>query len=172
MITSPNFVVRDARADETDTIIRVTIAAYVQYGAYMPPDAWHEYREDIRANLSDAANGDHIVAERDGHIVGSVLMKTPPREPSQGDMPRATDAPEMRLLAVEPAARGSGIGRRLTKECIRRARAQGYASLTLHTHEIMAVALRMYERMGFVRAPELDYSPVPGEIVKGYRLEL
>ena len=171
-MTESTILIRDARADETDAVFRVTVSAYEQYASYLPADAWQEYREDIRENVSDFANGDHIVAERGGQILGSVLLKTPPPELSQGEMPRATDAPEMRLLAVEPNARGDGIGRRLTEECIRRARAQGYASLTLHTHRMMAVAMQLYERMGFVPAPELDFSPVPGEVIKGYRLVL
>ncbi len=46
------------------------------------------------------------------------------------------------------------------------------ASLTLHTTEIMQTAMRLYERMGFVRAPELDFQPAPDVIIKGYRLDL
>jgi len=50
--------------------------------------------------------------------------------------------------------------------------AGGAPALTLHTHEIMAVAMRMYERMGFVRAPELDFHPAPDVTIKGYRRDL
>ena len=41
-----------------------------------------------------------------------------------------------------------------------------------HTTDMMAVAMRLYERMGFARAPELDFTPAPGFLVKGYRLPL
>jgi ribosomal protein S18 acetylase RimI-like enzyme len=58
------------------------------------------------------------------------------------------------------------------KECIRRARRLGAACLNLHTTDMMQVAMRMYERMGFVRAPELDFHPAPNITVKAYRLEL
>jgi hypothetical protein len=44
--------------------------------------------------------------------------------------------------------------------------------LTLHTTDIMRAAMRLYERMGFQRSPELDFQPVPEVIVKGYRLDL
>jgi GNAT superfamily N-acetyltransferase len=80
--------------------------------------------------------------------------------------------PEVRLLAVAPEARGQGIGTALMKECIRRARRLGAACLNLHTTDMMQVAMRMYERMGFVRAPELDFHPDPSITVKAYRLEL
>jgi ribosomal protein S18 acetylase RimI-like enzyme len=58
------------------------------------------------------------------------------------------------------------------QECVTRAHASGTASLTLHTTDIMQAAMRLYERMGFVRAPELDFEPAPGVVVKGYRLDV
>lgn len=57
-------------------------------------------------------------------------------------------------------------------ECIRRARGAGATALTLHTTDIMHAAIRLYERMGFRRAPELDFRPVPDVTIKGYRLWL
>jgi len=55
---------------------------------------------------------------------------------------------------------------------VRRARAAGHNYLGLHTEDAMAVALRMYERAGFVRVPELDFRPTADLVVKGYRLTL
>ena len=55
---------------------------------------------------------------------------------------------------------------------MRRTRKSGYETLTLHTTDMMQTAMRMYERMGFVRAPELDFHPVEEVTVKGYRLNL
>jgi GNAT superfamily N-acetyltransferase len=80
--------------------------------------------------------------------------------------------PEIRLLAVAPAARGQGIGAALVRECLRRARQVGAKTITLHTTEIMSVAMQMYERLGFVRVPELDFHPVPEVTIKGYRYRL
>ena len=53
-----------------------------------------------------------------------------------------------------------------------RARRSGALVLSLHTTDLMKTAMRMYARMGFVRAPELDFHPAPGLTVKGYRLDL
>jgi ribosomal protein S18 acetylase RimI-like enzyme len=58
------------------------------------------------------------------------------------------------------------------EECIRRARAAGAAALTLHTTDMMRVAMGLYERMGFERATDLDFAPAPEITVKGYRLAL
>ena len=75
-------------------------------------------------------------------------------------------------MAVLPSARGQGVGTALMAECVRRARHAGAAALGLHTMDVMRAAVRMYERMGFARMPNLDFSPAQGVLVKGYRLDL
>jgi len=57
-------------------------------------------------------------------------------------------------------------------ECVRRARAMGATDLGLHTSASMRGAMRIYQRMGFVRAPEHDFRPDGAELVEGYRLPL
>jgi GNAT superfamily N-acetyltransferase len=80
------------------------------------------------------------IAERDGVMLGSVfLMKTEDRETGK-----------LRLLYVEPAARGLGLGRRLVKVCVERARAAGYRKLSLWTNDVLSAARRTYETEGFV----------------------
>ena len=173
--------IRDARPDEYTAIADVTLAAYMQYAAVMPAAAWEGYAENIVDTATREESIERIVAEVDGRIVGSVLYFGAASSPF--------GAPMVRLLAVLPAARGQGIGKALMRECLGRARLARAASLVLHTTLMMDVARRMYEHMGFVRAPELDFrvdertgavSPVepsthPGEdaaIIMGYRLDL
>ena len=116
---------------------------------------------------------EQIVAEMDGVIVGSVLIFPKGSVMGEEDSEaRRRKWPEIRLLAVAPAARGKGIGAALTKECIRRARESGVATITLHTLDMMPVAMRMYENLGFVRMPELDVHPAPEVVIKGYRYDL
>jgi hypothetical protein len=67
---------------------------------------------------------------------------------------------------LRPLARGRGVGAALMQECVRRVRKTGGRVLSLHTTDMMQAALRMYERMGFVRAPELDFHPAPGVTVR------
>jgi DNA-binding MarR family transcriptional regulator/N-acetylglutamate synthase-like GNAT family acetyltransferase len=87
----------------------------------------------------DPAREDGWVAERDGSIAGSVfLMKS--------DDPAVA---KLRLLYVEPSARGAGIGRKLVQTCIDRAKALGYLKLTLWTNDILVSARRLYLAAGF-----------------------
>jgi GNAT superfamily N-acetyltransferase len=157
--------IRDAGPGDRGAIEVVTLAAYEQYAAALPPPLWAMYRQSIQATLADVRPAAQIVAEEGGALVGTVLLY-----PAGAAV--TLEWPEVRLLAVAPAARGKGVARRLMEECIRRARAAGAPALTLHTADIMAAAMRLYERMGFVRAPELDFSPAPEITVKGYRLPL
>jgi GNAT superfamily N-acetyltransferase len=165
--------IRDARPGDRGAIETVTLAAYEQYAAALTPPRWAMYRQSIQATLADVEPAAQIVAEDGGALVGTVLLfPAGAVMASRGGASITLECPEVRLLAVAPAARGKGVARRLMEECIRRARAAGAPALTLHTADIMAAAMRLYERMGFARAPELDFSPAPGITVKGYRLPL
>ena len=165
--------VRDARPSDHAAILAVTLAAYEQYAAALTPPRWAMYRQNIQATLADVRPAAQIVAEAGDALVGTVLLY-PASTVMANRSGRAVtlEWPEVRLLAVAPAARGKGVARRLMDECLERARSTGAPALTLHTADIMAVAMRLYERMGFARAPELDIWPWPGILVKGYKIPL
>ena len=99
-------------------------------------------------------------------------MLYPPDASAYGDGRAGAGAPELRLLAVAPDARGRGVGMALVRECVRRAERAGASALGLHTSESLRAAIRMYERMGFVRVPEQDFQPEGAELVMGYRLAI
>jgi len=168
-----NLHIRDARPSDQDAIRELTLAAYQQYAAHMPPELWEGYRQGILSALADSKPVDRIIAEQNGTLVGCVLLYPAGTVFSKTNGESVTlPYPEMRLLAVSPTVRGQGIGAALVHECLRRARVAGAKVMTLHTTDLMTVAMAMYERMGFVRAPETDFHPSPGFTVKGYRLSL
>lgn len=78
------------------------------------------------------------IAEREGVRVGSV-----------GAMRESDEVAKLRVLYVDPSVRGIGLGRRLTRECIRFCRDAGYGTLTLWTVDILVAARRIYETEGF-----------------------
>jgi DNA-binding MarR family transcriptional regulator/GNAT superfamily N-acetyltransferase len=87
----------------------------------------------------DATKEAAWIAERHGAIVGSIFLV-------EGDEP---DVAKLRLLYVEPNARGLGIGAALTQACIERAREFGYHRLVLWTQDILVAARRIYQAAGF-----------------------
>jgi predicted N-acetyltransferase YhbS len=164
-------IIRDARPNEHDAVAGLTLRAYGEYATIMDPLAWAGLEGAIQAALSSDERIERIIAEDDGQIVGSVLLFPAAMQAYAFSEERAA-APELRLLAVAPEARGKGVAEALVNECIRRARASGAHELGLHTSRSMRSAMRLYERMGFVRAPEHDFHPPGTEIVEGYRLPL
>ena len=168
--------VRLARDDERETARALLAAAYAQYEEALPPENWRRYRADILDLEGRSGTSDLLVAELDGAIVGCVNYYPPglevsyPSDSFSEPWPREWSA--FRLLAVDPSARGLGIGRALTEECLARSRAQGAPAVGLHTTPFMNVARALYERMGFRRAPAYDFHPAPTILVEAYCLEL
>ena len=80
------------------------------------------------------------------------------------------DEGEFRMLAVDPAARGRGVGRALVELCLRRSRVLGYAGVRMSSMDRMTDAHRVYERLGFTRVPADDWEPQPGVLLLAYGL--
>ncbi|MDF1505574.1 GNAT family N-acetyltransferase [Roseisolibacter sp. H3M3-2] len=163
--------VRDARPEDRDAVRALTLRAYGEYAAVMPAEAFAPLDAAVRAALDTDEPAERIVAECDGAVVGSVMLFAPASD-AYGGLAGAPAWPELRLLAVSPEARGTGVGEALVAECVRRARAAGAAELGLHTSRSMRAAVRLYTRLGFVRAPAHDFQPPGAELVEGYRLPL
>ncbi|WP_338672871.1 GNAT family N-acetyltransferase [Streptomyces sp. SCSIO 30461] len=116
------------------------------------------YLPVLRDTAGRAAQSDVLVAvDGSGRILGGVAFTLGARP--YADVAREDEA-EFRMLVVATEARKRGIGEALVMACLERARAvDGCHRLVLSTDQQMHAAHRIYERMGFVRTPDRDWSP-------------
>lgn len=136
---SPTLTLRGLRVGDVGWIAHRQGLLYAQeYGWDMSFEALvAQIAAQFVQNL-DPVKENAWIAEINGQVVGSVFL-----------VKASDEIAKLRLLYVEPHARGLGIGRRLTTECIAFARAQGYRTLTLWTNDILHAARRIYQSVGF-----------------------
>jgi DNA-binding MarR family transcriptional regulator/predicted GNAT family N-acyltransferase len=113
------------------------------------------------ADNFDPARERFWIAERDGEPLGSICLVKGPGESAQ-----------LRLLLLEPAARGLGLGRRLVEACIAFAREAGYPDIMLLTEQRLTVARAIYAKAGFVLESSGPYGFDEGAIAETWRLRL
>lgn len=124
---------------------------------------WDEHFEALVAEVvagfikSYDPNRDRCwIAEKDGVNVGSVFLV---KHPDRAGVAR------LRLLLVEPSARGLGIGQRLVQECTRFARQAGYSVITLWTNSVLDSARRIYEAEGYTLVREHEHHSFGADLI-------
>jgi len=163
-VPSPSVVVRPVEPAEHDAVAELLAGVYVAEGW-----ASEQYAPELRDVAHRAAEADVLVAVADGRLLGSVTVAT--RGGRYAELAGPGEA-VVRMLVVDPAARGRGAGGALMDACLELARAAGCRRVLLSTQREMAAAHHLYHRLGFVRTPEKDWSPEPGLQLLTYGLDL
>jgi len=155
--------IRPAHPSEYAVIGEITVAAYVDGGYISQGHGYVDELADTMTRSSDAQIW--VAADDDGRVLGAITwcpVGSTWREIA------GNDEGEFRMLAVAAEARGHGVGTALIQACLDEARTTGLAGVAISTMAEMTGAHRLYERMGFSRVPEADWSPVEGVSLLGF----
>ncbi|MGF7124174.1 GNAT family N-acetyltransferase [Rhodococcus sp. TAF43] len=148
--------IRPVTPADYDTVGELTADVYIDGGFVSDSDM---YAERLRDTATRADQADVVVALVDGEIVGSVTIAEP--ESPFADVAEKGEL-EFRMLAVAASARGKGVGSALVRHVLDVAYDRGDRAVVISTQPDMVDARRIYDRNGFVPAPERNWEPIPG----------
>jgi GNAT superfamily N-acetyltransferase len=162
--------IREVRPNEEKEAGRVTALAYSEFA---PPgdEDWAEYLGEI-ADVASRVDRTIVLGAFDGdRVLGTATIEMDDTL-GDDDIELPPDTASLRMLGVDPAARGRGVGRALVEACLDRARGAGKRVMVLRTTEKMQVAHTLYASMGFARDRDRDLTFEDGFRLIAYRLDL
>ena len=153
--------IRNAKPVEFDEVGKLMIRVYSQLEGFPKKSEQPNYYRML-ANIGDFTKKPKtellVAVSSKGQIAGGVVYFNDMQYyGSGGTATKEKNASGFRLLAVDPSARGEGIGQFLTNKCISKARDQRSAQVIIHTTKAMQIAWKMYENLGFRRSKDLDF---------------
>jgi GNAT superfamily N-acetyltransferase len=158
--------IRTVRPEEYARAGRVVLAAYE---ALEGPEAVAGYADEL-ADVARRARETEVLVAVEGDVMGCVTL-VPDASSPWAELAKADEA-VIRMLGVDPSAQGGGIGTALVEACIERAARLGRSAVFLFSTERMNVAHRIYEKFGFVRVPERDWTVTANFTLLAFRLDL
>jgi GNAT superfamily N-acetyltransferase len=169
--TQPAAIVRAAGQREQAAILDLLLRANRDYRKVLPTRIFDACIRDLRRLAAAWADKDFLIAESDGALLGVVAFY---RDASVQGLGLPSEWAALRALAVDPEARGRGIGRQLAEACVLRAWRMGRQFIALHSAEFQEVARKLSLTMGFQRCPQYDFNvgDLPDLDLKGERLAL
>ena len=148
--------IRPAVPAEFAAVGDVCVAAYASFSG----SSSMGYVDQLRDVARRAAAAEVLVAaDPGGRVLGTVTFV--PDGGPLGEIATPNET-EFRMLAVDPAAQGRGVGAALLERVVEASRRPGKDGIVCSSLPSMRSAHRLYARAGFTRAPERDWSPVPG----------
>jgi GNAT superfamily N-acetyltransferase len=170
-----NWTVRNAKPEEFEVIGKLMVQAYSTLDGFLKVDEHPNYYNTL-ANIGELTRRPDtellLAVSSLGEIGGAVVFFGDMAQYGSGGIAtKEKNSAGFRFLAVADTARGQGLGKLLTYECINRAKQRGLNQLIIHTTMAMLNAWRMYEKIGFKRSEDLDFKQ--GELqVFGFRFLL
>ena len=160
-MNSQEYIVRDAILNEFPEIGKLMVNVYSQLEGFPTKNEQPNYYKML-ANIGSLTKNPKtkllIAISSSGIISGGVVYFGDMKYyGSGGTATREKNASGFRLLAVDPAARGQGIGKLLTNACIQLAKDEKQNQMIIHSTKAMRIAWKMYEKMGFKRSKDLDF---------------
>jgi ribosomal protein S18 acetylase RimI-like enzyme len=155
-------LVRPVEPAEHEAVAELTAAVYAELTS-------SDYEPALRDVASRAATATVLVALDGTRLVGAITVATRLGPWAEQAVPAEAI---IRMLAVVPDARGAGVGEALARASVEAARADGCTLVRLSSQDNMHAAHRLYERLGFVRTPSFDWSPMPDLLLRAYALPL
>ncbi|MEO6471099.1 MAG: GNAT family N-acetyltransferase [Aeromicrobium sp.] len=164
--------IRRIAPEEYDEVGELIVNSYGHNDYLTMPDGRFDgaYADELRATAERDASAELWLAVDDDELLGCVTW-CPIGSPHR-DLAVSDSQGEFRTLAVAPSARGRGTGRALVEFCLDRARRDGLTEVVLCSLPEMTPAHTLYESLGFVRRPDLDWHPVEGLVLWGFSLSL
>jgi GNAT superfamily N-acetyltransferase len=170
-----DFIIRNAKPEEFEEIGKLLIGIYSQLEGFPKEHEQPDYYK-VLANIGELTKKPEteifVAISNENKLAGCVVYFGDIKYyGSAGIATQEKNAAGFRLLAVDPSARGKGIGKILVNECILKAKENKLGQLILHSTKAMQTAWAMYETMGFKRSVDLDFEQ--GDLqVLGFRLML
>ena len=159
---SNNFLIREAKKEEYKRVGEIMVKAYASLSGFLSIEESPEYYNKL-ANVGDIISSKSIklfvASTSNNEIGGAVVYFGDMKYYGSGGMaPKVHNAAGFRFLAVDEKYRGHSLGRLLSEHCLQKAQKEGANELIIHTTEAMKLAWGMYERIGFKRSEDLDFS--------------
>ena len=172
---SQEYFVREAVAEEFQEVGALMVRVYSHLEGFFSVDENPAYYNKL-ANVGELTTQPKtkllVAVSLSGQIAGGVVYIGDMKYyGAQGTATTEEDAAGFRLLAVDPTIRDKGIGKLLINACIQLAKDEGQKQVVIHSTNAMKIAWAMYEKMGFERSQDLDFSKEDFPVF-GFRLNL
>ncbi|TDP02111.1 GNAT family N-acetyltransferase [Flavobacterium sp. 245] len=174
-MTTSNYTIRNANPSEFEEIGKILIRVYSKLEGFPKEDEQPNYYKML-ANIGDFTKHPEtellVAVDEKNTVFGAVVYFNDMQfYGSGGTATQEKASAGFRLLGVDSQARGKGIGKLLTLDCIQKATKNNRKQVIIHSTLAMKTAWEMYEKIGFKRSKDLDF--MQGELpVFGFRLTL